>query len=181
MQILRRLACIGSLLSFQSAFGLSRAASPTRLAAMAGCALLLAASSVSALMPPHTTRAEPGEGGDLTGRAIVFHGYSLDYADKVATVVEVETKAAVANAVDVQCEWVGKGDCEGCRQQKCHATVTLVAVVRDRHYKVEFLDTSVTVRATTSDPAVAPKAGAAPKAKTKTKSKMKAKTKTKTK
>lgn len=138
----------------------------------AGLALglcLLAAPLALALMPPHTTRAEPGEGGELKGRAIVFHGYSLDYADKVATALDVEAKRPVATTVEVHCEWVGKGDCAGCRQQQCQATVTLAAVERDHHYKVEFLDTTVTVKATTTEGAAPakgepPAPGDAPKA-----------------
>ncbi len=134
---------------------------PRCIAAFALLLVLVAASTAWALMPPHTTRAEPGDGGELRGRVIVFHGYSLDYADKVATALDVEAKRPVATTVEVSCEWVGKGDCAGCRQQQCQATVTLAAVVAEHHYKVEYLDMTVTVRATTTEGVEPPKLDAA--------------------
>ena len=98
--------------------------SRSKLAALALAVVALAvvtfvASAALALMPPHTTRAEPGEGGELAGRTLIFHGYSLDYADKVAIALDVEAKRTVATTVEISCEWVGKGDCAGNRTEGC--------------------------------------------------------------
>jgi hypothetical protein len=126
-----------------------------------------------ALMPPHVDSTEPKNGGTMVGNVVLFHGYSLDYADREATVVDLNAAASdatkrktkkakrgaakkgagaqadatakVAATVEVSCEWVGDGDCAGCKQQKCTATVTLAAVVAGHRYKVTYVDTTVEV------------------------------------
>lgn len=134
---------------------------PIPAAALAATALAAACASVlatptpaSALMPPHVQSTDPANGGTLVGTVVRFVGYSLDYADKEASAQDLTAKAKVATSVDVRCEWVGKGDCAGCKQQKCVAAVTLAKVVSGHRYRVSYLDTIIEV---VGGPALVPK------------------------
>ncbi len=114
-------------------------------------ALTWAPSVASALMPPHTTDSDPKDGGDLQGRTVTFQGYSLDYAEKKADVIDLRGNRRVPATVEVECRWQGKGDCPGCQQQRCEARVTLAAVEKDHRYRITYLDLTITVRAVTSE------------------------------
>ncbi len=110
-----------------------------------------ATSVAAALMPPHTTDSDPKNGGDLQGRTVIFYGYSLDYAEKKADVVDLRGNRRVPATVEVHCRWQGKGDCEGCQQQRCEARVSLAAVEKDHRYRITYLDVTITVRALASE------------------------------
>ncbi|MEY3012335.1 MAG: hypothetical protein RIT45_1070 [Pseudomonadota bacterium] len=115
--------------------------------ALAALALTFATTAALALMPPHTSRSDPADGGVLKGRTVVIYGYSLDYADKKAEVRDVTANRAVHAAVEVECKWVGKGDCAGCQQQKCEARITLAETERGHRYTITYLDLTITVQA----------------------------------
>ncbi|MCB9738578.1 MAG: hypothetical protein H6747_04860, partial [Deltaproteobacteria bacterium] len=97
--------------------------------------------------PPHTTSSEPKNGGVLHGRTVTVHGYSLDYADRKAEVRDITAGRAIHAAVEVDCRWEGKGDCNGCQQQKCEAKITLAETTKDHQYRITYLDLVLTVQA----------------------------------
>ena len=122
-------------------------------------AVLLLSSVALALMPPHTRSSVPPDGGELQGRIIIFHGYSLTYAERRADASDLETRRPVQATVEVSCVPEGQGSCPGCVQQKCQARVTLAAVVRDHRYRVKYHDRTITVKAMVNEAGEASKDG----------------------
>jgi len=116
-----------------------------------GLAVLLLSSVALALMPPHTRSSVPPDGGELRGRIIVFHGYTLERVERRAEVTDMETSRPVPATVEVSCVPEGRGDCPDCVQEKCQARVTLAAVVRDDRYRVKYHDRAITVKSIVSE------------------------------
>jgi hypothetical protein len=106
-----------------------------------------------AVMPPHLTGSEPEEGGILDGSTITFQGFSLNYADlKELKITDLDTGKAVPFSTDLACKLVGEGLKEkdpppGSVQRSCTLDVNLSQVIAGHHYRVQFLDLDMKVRA----------------------------------
>jgi hypothetical protein len=115
-----------------------------RVLALAG-ALLLAPEAL-ALMPPHVNHTVPAQGEALVGEVIVFHGYSLRYADDEEVVVtDLTTSAPVEHSTELECEWEGHdppGHVGG-TQQRCELKVTLKGLELGHRYKATYMDTEL--------------------------------------
>ncbi len=116
----------------------------TRSLALAG--LLLLAPEALALMPPHVSHTVPASGETLQGDTIVFHGYSLEYAESTdVVVVDLATSKSVEHSTDLNCHWEGHdppGHVGG-TQQQCELMVTLEGLEVGRRYKAVYMDTEL--------------------------------------
>lgn len=114
--------------------------------ALALAGLLALASEATALMPPHVNHTVPASGETLQGEVIVFHGYSLRYADDEEVVVtDLTADAPVEHASELVCEWEGEdppGHVGG-RQQRCELKVTLRGLEAGHRYRASYMDTEI--------------------------------------
>jgi hypothetical protein len=137
-----------------------------RAAALAG--LLLLAPEALALMPPHVSHTEPASGSSLVGNTIIFHGYSLEYAESQdVVVVDPATGRAVEHSTELDCQWEGEdppGHVGG-TQLRCELRVTLEGLEAGRLYKASYMDTELEftwVGPAPAQPAPAPEQNPAP-------------------
>ncbi|MCO4760083.1 MAG: hypothetical protein KC502_01155 [Myxococcales bacterium] len=115
---------------------------------LTGLTLTLACSVAMALMPPHVAKTEPADGGQLQGRTVIFHGYTLNLGAKDSVkVTDLTAKRELTATTKVQCKTVGKGDCPGCTQRKCQVIVTLPTTTAGHRYEVTVLRETITVTA----------------------------------
>ncbi len=114
------------------------------LAAVAGLSTL--APEALALMPPHVSHTVPANGETLEGDTIVFHGYSLEYADTSdVTVVNISTSEPVELSTALDCQWEGDdppGHVGG-TQLRCELKVTLQGLQAGHRYKASYMDTEL--------------------------------------
>lgn len=107
--------------------------------------ILLIPAFAAALMPPHVTDTIPAQGGRLEGAVLEIRGYSLEYTDlkKELRVIDLDSKKAMPIEPKLSCEWKGKGDMPGARQQYCILKVKIIGLVPGKEYELQFLDVSV--------------------------------------
>ncbi len=98
-----------------------------------------------ALMPPHVDRTVPAHGETLTGDTLVFHGYSLEYAEEQVEVVDLLTQRPVEFDAQLDCQWEGEdppGHVGG-TQLRCELKVTLKGLEVGHRYRARYLDTEL--------------------------------------
>ncbi len=108
--------------------------------------LLLLAPEALALMPPHVSHTVPAQGEDLHGDTLVFHGYSLEYAESTDVIVlDLATSKPVEHSTELNCHWEGHdppGHVGG-TQQQCELMVTLKGLEAGHRYKATYMDTEL--------------------------------------
>jgi hypothetical protein len=113
--------------------------------AVALVGLTLFASEALALMPPHVSSTVPGDGGTLQGDTVVFHGYSLEYADDAVSIIDLATERPVQHAAALDCQWEGHdppGHVGG-TQLRCELKLTLEGLEPGHRYRASYLDTTI--------------------------------------
>jgi hypothetical protein len=107
---------------------------------------LLLAPEAFALMPPHVSHTVPAQGEDLLGETVVFHGFSLEYAESTdVTVLDLTTSKPVEHSTELNCHWEGHdppGHVGG-TQQQCELMVTLKGLELEHRYKAVYMDTEL--------------------------------------
>lgn len=101
---------------------------------------------VRGLMPPHVTRSEPPDGGVLYGSTLVFRGYTLASGTDAAIITDGRGQKIPVTQT-VTCEYVGEGDCPGCRQEQCEIVVRMSTIVPGATYRASLLEYSITFTA----------------------------------
>jgi len=97
-----------------------------------------------ALMPPHVTGSLPENGGVISGNTLEIYGYSLTYSDiGDYQIIDLTTNGPVETTSELSCEWVGEGDCPGCKQQSCVFLIILQQTLQGHEYKVTFSDSNL--------------------------------------
>ncbi len=135
-----------------------------RTALFAG--LLLVAPEALALMPPHVSHTVPAHGETLVGATVVFHGYSLEYAeDSDVKVIDLATEQPVRLDTELDCSWEGHdppGHVGG-TQLRCELKVTLKGLEAGHRYRASYMDTTIEFDwAGPAEPAPTPEAPAEP-------------------
>jgi hypothetical protein len=117
----------------------------TLVRGLLACAILFAPEAL-ALMPPHVSHTVPAPGEPLQGDTIVFHGYSLEYADDAdVSVIDLATERPVAFSTVLDCAWEGHdppGHVGG-TQLRCELKVTLTGLEPGHRYRATYMDTAL--------------------------------------
>ena len=95
---------------------------------------------VLAVMPPHISDTSVDPSGFQNSHILEIRGYSLGLAGTDdLTITNLRSGAQLQIQKDLDCEWQGKGNAPGSRQQYCILKVKMFNPIPGHGYEVRYL------------------------------------------